>query len=108
MFTTYSVYYITALGLDPLQLVFVGTVLELTVLVFEGVTGVVADTYSRRRSIIAGMFILGFGFILEGSILGLASLSSVISLFVWVLIAQFFFRLRPYVYKRRRHGLDRR
>jgi len=91
MFTTYSVYYITALGLDPLQLVFVGTVLELTVLVFEGVTGVVADTYSRRRSIIAGMFILGFGFILEGSILGLASLSSVISLFVWVLIAQFFF-----------------
>lgn len=91
IFTTYAIYYVTELGLSPLQLVLVGTVLELTVLLFEGITGVVADTYSRRISIIIGMFILGSGFILEGSILWIADWSSLIPVFIWLLISQVIF-----------------
>lgn len=59
IFTTYSIYYVVDLKLNPLQLVLIGTVLEITVLVFEGITGVVADTYSRRLSVIIAVFVLG-------------------------------------------------
>ncbi|MDO3678299.1 hypothetical protein [Paenibacillus ehimensis] len=34
-FTTYAVYYISQLGLNPFELLLVGTVLEATVLIFE-------------------------------------------------------------------------
>ncbi|MGD6830520.1 MFS transporter [Sutcliffiella halmapala] len=68
MFTTYAIYYIEELGLNPLQLILIGTVLEVTIILFEGITGVVADTYSRRFSIITATFILGGAFILEGAI----------------------------------------
>jgi DHA3 family tetracycline resistance protein-like MFS transporter len=53
--------------LTPLQLVLVGTTLELSVFIFEIPTGVVADVYSRRLSIIIGMFLIGLGFLLEGT-----------------------------------------
>jgi len=43
-------------------------VLEATVFLFEVPTGVVADIYSRRLSVILGYFIIGLGFILEGSL----------------------------------------
>lgn len=66
MFTTYTVYYVQAAGLDPLQLVLVGTVLEVTYFLFEIPTGVVADVYSRRLSIILGVFFLGAGFLVVG------------------------------------------
>ena len=52
-------------GLDPLQLVLVGTVLELSVLLFEVPTGVVADVFSRRLSVIIGHGMIGLGLILE-------------------------------------------
>ncbi|NEW07406.1 MFS transporter [Paenibacillus sp. SYP-B3998] len=91
MFTTYAVYQIIALGLNPFQLLLVGAVLEVTVLLFEGITGVIADTYSRRLSVIIGMFVLGFGFILEGSAIWLGTGSSVIPAFLWLLIAQLIF-----------------
>ncbi|MCA1322001.1 MFS transporter [Bacillus tianshenii] len=68
MFTTYAIYYIEELGLNPFQLILIGTVLEVTIILFEGITGVVADTYSRRFSVITATFILGGAFILEGSI----------------------------------------
>ena len=68
MFTVLSVYYVVTVGLNPLQLVLVGTVLEATILLFEVPTGVVADTYSRRLSVTLGMFILGAAWLLEGSI----------------------------------------
>ncbi|TLS38815.1 MFS transporter [Pseudalkalibacillus caeni] len=68
MFTTYAVYYVMELGLNPFQLVLVGTILEVTILLLENVTGVVADTYSRRLSVIIGMFVLGTAYLLEGSI----------------------------------------
>ena len=35
--------------------------------VFEMPTGVVADVFSRRLSIIIGMFVMGLGFVVEGS-----------------------------------------
>ena len=44
----------------------VGTVLELSVFIFEVPTGIVADRTSRRRSVIIGMFLIGAGFVLEG------------------------------------------
>lgn len=68
MFTTYAVYYVNELVLNPFQLVLIGTILEVTILLLEGVTGVVADTYSRRLSIIIGMFVLGVAYLVEGAI----------------------------------------
>ncbi|WP_345773998.1 MFS transporter [Paenibacillus sp. H1-7] len=91
MFTTYAIYQVIELGLNPLQLLLVGMVLEVTVLLFEGITGVVADTYGRKRSVITGMFVLGFGFVLEGSALWLGQASPMISAFMWLLLSQVFF-----------------
>jgi DHA3 family tetracycline resistance protein-like MFS transporter len=68
IFTASSVYQVTIAALTPLQLVLVGTTLEATVFIFEVPTGIVADVYSRRLSIIIGMFLIGLGFILEGSL----------------------------------------
>jgi len=68
IFTVSMVYQVSVARLNPLQLVLVGTVLEATVFLFEVPTGVVADVYSRRLSVILGYFIIGLGFILEGSL----------------------------------------
>ena len=64
--TLSSVYRFQQVGLTPLQLVLVGTVLEATVLLAELPTGVLADTVSRRLSVIAGAVLIGLGFVLEG------------------------------------------
>lgn len=93
MFTTSGIYHVSSLGLNPFELVLMGTVLEVTVLIFEGVTGVVADTYSRRVSVIIGMFVLGLGFALEGSVLWLAGPGSAISVFAWIVFSQILFGL---------------
>ncbi len=66
IFTVSSVYYVTKVGLDPLQLVLVGTVLEGTIFLCEVPTGVVADTYSRRMSVIIGIFLTGVAFGMQG------------------------------------------
>ena len=68
VFTLNLVYQATVVGLSPLQLVLVGTVLEATCFLFEVPTGIVADLYSRRLSIIIGFVLIGAGFILEGSV----------------------------------------
>lgn len=65
--TVSSVYRIQDAGLNPFQLLLVGTVLEATAFLFEIPTGVVADVYSRRKSIIIGVVLIGAGFILEGA-----------------------------------------
>ncbi|MEI7847690.1 MAG: MFS transporter [Chloroflexota bacterium] len=67
IFLVTSLYEVTIAGLSGLQLVLVGTTVEVTILLFEIPTGVVADAYSRRLSIIIGYFIMGLGFIIEGS-----------------------------------------
>ena len=76
--TVMMVYHIEIVHLNPLQLILVGTTLELACFIFEIPTGIVADVYSRKLSIVIGGVLTGVGFILEGSI----------SSFVFVLVAQ--------------------
>ena len=67
LITTVSlIYQATVVHLDPLQLVLVGTTLELSAFLFEVPTGIVADVYSRRLSIIIGYALVGIGFLVEG------------------------------------------
>ena len=61
-----SVYRIVEVGLDPLELVLVGTVLEVAVFLFEVPTGIVADVYGRRLSLVLGSLLVGAAFIVEG------------------------------------------
>jgi len=68
MFTVNMVYFVQTIGLNPLQLVLVGTVLEGSILLFEIPTGVIADTFSRKISIVTGWFIMAGGFLLVGFI----------------------------------------
>ena len=66
MFVTASLYEATIAGLTPVQLILVGTALEISAFVFEVPTGIVADVYSRRLSIIIGYILMGLGFLVEG------------------------------------------
>lgn len=68
VFTASMIYQVQVVGLSPLQLVLVGTTLEVTAFLFEVPTGIVADVYSRRLSILIGIVLIGFGFMLEGSV----------------------------------------
>ncbi|MEC1158398.1 MFS transporter [Cytobacillus horneckiae] len=68
VFTVNLLYHVQTVQLSPMQLVLVGTVLELTVFLFEIPTGVVSDLKSRKLSIIIGYFLIGFGFLIEGVI----------------------------------------
>ena len=73
-----AIYRVQAAGLNPLQLVLLGTALELSVFAFEVPTGIVADLYSRRLSVIVGYALIGAGFMLEGAL----------PLFATILLAQ--------------------
>ncbi|HEU0297627.1 MAG TPA: MFS transporter [Anaerolineales bacterium] len=66
MFVVTSLYEATVAGLTPVQLILVGTTLEISAFLFEVPTGVVADVYSRRLSIIIGYVLMGLGFLVEG------------------------------------------
>ncbi|WP_400162737.1 MFS transporter [Brevibacillus sp. TJ4] len=88
MFTTYAIFYIAELGFHPLQLLLIGMVLEGTVLIFEGITGVVADTYSRRVSVLCGMIVLGIGFVLQGATPGPEAVLPLVTAFAWILAGQ--------------------
>lgn len=68
IFTVNLVYQVEMVKLNPLQLVLVGTLLEIVCFFGEIPTGIVADMYSRRLSIIVGFLLVGLGFLLEGSI----------------------------------------
>jgi MFS transporter, DHA3 family, tetracycline resistance protein len=65
-FTVWAVYLVQDVGVNPLQLVLLGTVSEIAIFLFEVPTGVVADTYSRRLSIIVGMIMAGASLVLFG------------------------------------------
>ena len=67
-FTVTAVYFVQVVDMNPLQLILVGTVMELAVFVFEIPTGVLADVYSRRLSLIIGWFIMGAAMILVGGV----------------------------------------
>ncbi len=64
MVTVSMVYQVEIVGLDPLQLVLVGTALEVSAFVFEVPTGIVADRYSRKLSIVTGYAITAAAFVL--------------------------------------------
>ena len=66
MFVVTSLYEATVADLTPVQLILVGTTLEISAFLFEVPTGVVADVYSRRLSIIIGYVLMGIGFLVEG------------------------------------------
>ena len=69
MYWTAAVYfYVTVVGLNPFQLVIVGTTLMIVILLAEVPTGIVADTWSRRLSVIIGVALMGAGFALDGAV----------------------------------------
>ncbi len=67
IFTLNMVYQVETVGLSPLQLVLVGTTLEVSAFIFEIPTGIVADVYSRRLSIIVGWILLGLSALIQGA-----------------------------------------
>lgn len=67
-YTLMLVYQVQVGHLSPLQLVLVGTVLELTCFLGEIPTGVVADLYSRRLSVLIGLALLGTSIIIQGGL----------------------------------------
>ncbi len=77
-FTTNAIYRFEEAGLNPLQLVLLGTMLEGSIFLFEIPTGIVADLKSRRLSVVIGYLLIGIGLILEGSL----------PLFATILLAQ--------------------
>ncbi|MBA3779346.1 MAG: MFS transporter [Chloroflexi bacterium] len=81
VFTIAAVYYVTVARLDPLQLVLLGTTLEASYFLFEVPTGVFADTWSRRGSVIIGHFLAAAYFVVLGSfpIFGVMVLANVVS-----------------------------
>lgn len=78
VFTVNMIYQVDTVKLNPLQLILVGTVLEITCFIFEIPTGIVADLYSRRASVIVGLVLTGLGFLVEG----------LVPLFMPILLAQ--------------------
>jgi len=77
--TTYNgLYQFDIAHLNALQLVLVGTVLEVVCFICQVPTGVLADLYSRRLSLIFGVLVVGAAFVLEG----------LIPTFVAIMIAQ--------------------
>lgn len=58
-----TVWWIDILALEPYQLALMGIFLEGTVLLAETPTGVVADLYSRKWSIVVSYALMGIGFI---------------------------------------------
>ncbi len=61
-----AVYLVQELHLSPLQLVLMGTAMEAAVFLFEVPTGVVADTYSRRLSLVIGYLGMGLSWLAVG------------------------------------------
>src|SRR4051812_43840358 len=63
-----AVYLVQVLHLSPLQLVLMGTAMEAAIFVSEVPTGVVADTYSRRLSLIVGWLGMGVAWMAVGAL----------------------------------------
>lgn len=65
-FTLGAIYRIRIAALDPLELILVGTALEVAIFLCEIPTGVVADVRGRRLSMAIGFAVMGLGFVVEG------------------------------------------
>ena len=51
-----ALYLVQDVDLSPFELVLMGTAMEAAVFLFEVPTGVVADTYGRKLSLVIGFF----------------------------------------------------
>jgi DHA3 family tetracycline resistance protein-like MFS transporter len=68
IFNIDMIYQLQVAHLNPLQLVLVGTVLEITAFFTQVPTGAFADLHSRRLAVILGVVLTGIGFLIEGSL----------------------------------------
>ena len=66
--TTAAVYFIRDADMSALELILAGTALEVAYFLFEVPTGVVADLYSRRLSIVIACLVSGVAMVLTGAI----------------------------------------
>jgi len=69
-----SLYLVEVADLDPFQLVFLGTAQNLTALTFEIPAGVLADTISRKRSIVVAHLLMGAGMVATGLVTSFSAL----------------------------------
>lgn len=67
-YTLFAIYLLRIVETNPLGLVLPGVVYELATFLGEIPTGVVADVYSRRLSVIIGYALMGLGFIVAGAV----------------------------------------
>lgn len=67
VFTLNAIYYVTQAQLNALELVLIGTIMEVSVLLFEMPTGLFADHYGRKRSLAFGTLVIGLAHVIEGS-----------------------------------------
>jgi MFS family permease len=62
------VYFVTQVHMSPLELILVGTFMELAIFLFEVPTGIVADLVSRRLSIVIGYLVMGAAIVFSGAV----------------------------------------
>jgi MFS transporter, DHA3 family, tetracycline resistance protein len=65
-FTTSVVYRVEAGGMNPFELLMIGTILEVAYLVFQLPTGFLADLVSRRACVVAGFGVYALGLVWQG------------------------------------------
>jgi MFS transporter, DHA3 family, tetracycline resistance protein len=65
-YTTAVVYRVTSGHQNPLQLILLGTVLEISYFVVQLPTGILADIASRKLCVITGRFLVAAGFLMQG------------------------------------------
>ena len=76
-----SLYIVVVADLSAWQLVFLGTAMEITVLVCEVPTGVMADTISRKWSLVLSHVVMGTGMVITGFVTDYTAL--VVSQMIW-------------------------
>lgn len=64
-YATVMVYWVTSGRLNPLELLLLGTGLELSYFIFQLPTGVLADLVSRRLCTLGGLFVIGLGMLTQ-------------------------------------------
>lgn len=66
IWTSFTIYQIQVVGMSALQLVLVGSTLEVAILLCEIPTGVIADLFGRRLSVIIGYTLISAAYLLQG------------------------------------------
>lgn len=65
IWTGFTVFQLTVVGMSPLQLVLVGSIFEIVILLCEVPTGVIADLISRRLSIVIGFALTAIAYLVQ-------------------------------------------